>query len=341
MRQYISTKNHWYEPQSKLWTQVPRQNCGESNLYLIESGSDYLSPKMIRDGARGKKIYFGTGLASSKEESLGFGFEFLNTMLTSLVLMKDLGANGVLHEIGTVGYNISEHRRRCLVDEQLRLIENMTRNLGIKGIYNVETSHSYHGRDLFKRILQDVKMKMHLFNDLPNFQRYGHYTVIQLAQMKFLYDTEKATVKVGWTVGNNPVLEKCDYNRVTELINRGRLNEYYFDSIYRYVFPDDEFSFIYTSPGMDIINGRKYAPYTVTTSQHRPLLTDPIKPYILSVPDSKHKRNVLKSYEKDIVMKWEHLFGGIESSDYISDYERLVNKLQYIQNMVLGVNTIW
>lgn len=179
-------------------------------------------------------------------------------------------------------------------------------------------------------------MRLRLFNDLPNFQKYGNYTIIQTAQMKYLYDTEKAMIKVGWIIGNKPVIEVVDTGHVVTLINQGHLNEYYFDSIYRYVFPCDEFTFMYAPAGMDVVNGKKYAPYTVTKSQHRPLLIEPIKSYLSKIPDSRHKRRALILYEKTIVSSWEYLFGEIDIPDDIPVNERLMNKLQYIQNKVLG-----
>ncbi|MCL2014181.1 MAG: hypothetical protein FWG69_04250 [Oscillospiraceae bacterium] len=298
----------------------------------------YLSSSAINNSVRGAKVYFGTGLSTAKEESCGFGIEFLNTVLTSLVIMKELGADSVLHEIGTVGYHISENRRRQLITEQLDIIANMVKNLCLENVYNVETSHSYHDCDFFQCILRYVKEKMIPFYNLPNFQNYGDYTVIQIAQMKFLYETEKTKVKVGWVIGNHPVLEKVNICHASVLINQGHLNEYYFDSLYRYVFADDEYSFVYIPAGMDIINGRKYAPYTVTKSQHRPLLTQPIKEYLESVPDSYHKRKALRCYEKTIIGNWEYLFGEIEPFGCISAEELLVEKLQYIQDRVLGLN---
>jgi len=306
----------------------------------IANSSNYLKPNIIRDGVKGNKVYFGTGLASAKEVSCGFGFELLNMVLTALIFKEEFGADSILHEIGTVGYDISEKQRVKLIEEQLKLIMNMTRNLGIENIYNIKLSHSYQNHDFFKCVLQDAETKMRPFHDLANFQRCGKYIVLQIAQMKYLYDIEKAKIKVGWIIGNKPVLEKVDSDKVGTLINQGHLNEYYFDSIYRYVFPDDEFSFVYTSAGMDMINGKKYSPYTVTKSQHRPLLTEPIKSYLSKVPDSKHKAKTLKLYEKIIVNNWEYLFGEIKAFGYMPADERFINKLQYIQDKVLGVNKI-
>jgi len=302
----------------------------------IAYGPDDVNQKVIQSGTKGKIVYFGSGLSSSREESLGFGFELLNLILTALVIMKELGADGVLHEIGTVGYDISEKQRSRLIDDQLCLIRNMASSLNIEDIYSVKLSHSYHNCDVFKHILQDVETKMRVFNDLPNFQKYGNYTIIQTAQMKYLYDTEKAMIKVGWIIGNKPVIEVVDTGHVVTLINQGHLNEYYFDSIYRYVFPCDEFTFMYAPAGMDVVNGKKYAPYTVTKSQHRPLLIEPIKSYLSKIPDSRHKRRALILYEKTIVSSWEYLFGEIDIPDDIPVNERLMNKLQYIQNKVLG-----
>jgi len=288
------------------------------------------------EGMGMKMICFGTGLASSKEESRGFGLELLGMVLKSLILTKEHGADGVLHEIGTVGYNVSEKQHSRLIEQQQNLILNMIQNLGIENVYNVVLSHSYHASDLFKSIFQEVELKMFPFANLQNFQLYGEYTIIQIAQMRYLYCTKNTMIKLGWIVGNGPALDVIDTEKAEMLINQGKLNEYYFDSMYRYCFPDDDFSFIYTTAGIDIIDGKKYAPYTVTRSQRRPLLTDPIKPYLLKIPESKHKREALKNYENNIVLNWENLFGEIDTYNHISADEKLVTKLQFIQDRVLG-----
>jgi len=285
-----------------------------------------------------KKIYFGTGLASSKEESQGFGLELLNMVLKSLVLTKEYAADGVLHEIGTVGYKVSEKQHSRLMEEQQNLIINMVQNLNIEGFYSVELSHSYHDFDLYKSIHREVEMKMHRFVNLPNFQKYGEYTIIQIAQMKFLYCTENAMVKLGWLIGDKPSLNTVDIGKAEMLINQGNLNEFYFDSMYRYVFPDDAFSFVYTTAGVDIIDGKRYAPYTVTKSQRRPLLSEPIKPYLSKIPESKHKRRALNLYDQNIVNNYEMFFGEIDTYDFLSAEDQLINKLQFIQDRVLGIN---
>gem|GEM_PF-1713853 len=303
----------------------------------IANAPHTILPKLLRDGAKGQKVYFGTGLASPKGESRGFGFELLNTVLTALILMKEFGADGVLHEIGTIGYNIAEDKRSILVEEQLNLIARMTGNLGIENIYRVSPSHAYHSSDSFKAAWQEADGKLSLFSGLPNFQKYGEYTVIQTAQMRYLHYQENATVKVGWIIGRNPALERVDADMAARLINQGHLNEYYFDSIYRYVFPEDEFSFLYTLAGIDMLNGLQYAPYTITGSQNRPLLTDPIRSYMSGIPDSRHKRKALALYKKTIADSYEELFGKIVFCNALSEQERLIHKLQHIQDKVLGV----
>ena len=303
----------------------------------IASGSNYISPSIIQDGAKGTKVYFGTGLASAREESQGFGFEMLSPALTALVTMKELRADGVLHEIGTVGYNISEEQHGRLIEEQINLIINMVENLGLESVYEVEFSHSYHDREEFKAIKSEVEDKMRVFRELPNYKRYGGYTLIQIAQMKYLHETENTSIKVGWIIGSKPSLGTIGEYEVEELINQGSLNEYFFDSLYRYVFPNDEYSFVYTAAGVDVYDGRRYAPYTVTQSQRRPLLVEPIKAYLGSVPDSRYKRIALRHYESTIVSNFEFLFGEIDTYDHITTDERLVTKLQYIQDRVLGV----
>ncbi|MCL2719557.1 MAG: hypothetical protein FWE14_12340 [Lachnospiraceae bacterium] len=296
---------------------------------------NYISPQIIQAGAKGKKVYFGTGLASAKEVSRGFGFELINMILTALILTEKFGACGILHEIGTVGYEISGKQCEILVKEQLKCIKVLTRNLCIDDIYEVKLSHTYQGSYYFKCILQEVMCKMKTFNDIPNFQRYGKYIKLQIAQMKYLYEIEKAVIKVGWIIGNNPLLKSVDETMVRIFINQGKLNEYYFDSIYRHVFPKDDFSFVYTPAGIDFVDGKRYSPYTVTKSQNRPLLNEPIKPYILKMPNTKYKKKAIKFYEKNILRNWEYFFGEIKICEEMMEDDQIINKLQYIQDKVL------
>ncbi|MCL2062453.1 MAG: hypothetical protein FWH03_07530 [Firmicutes bacterium] len=288
-----------------------------------------LTPAMPQDGLKGSKVYFGTGLASSKEESLGFGFEFLNMVLSALVLKQQLNADGILHDIATVGYNISCISRYNLIKEQLRILRIMTHNLNAQDFYTVKLSHCYHDCTVFKSILQNVRYQMRVFSDLTNFTKFGFYTTLQIAQMKYLYQTQNAVVKLGWTIGNKQVSDTLSKTAAAQLIQEGKLSEHYFDSLYRYIYPQDRLSFVYTAEGTDIVNGKRCAPYTVTKSQNRPLLTQPIAQYLQGIADSPQKRKTLRIYEKTIVHKWELLFGAIETSD-------LIGKLQYIQDKVLA-----
>ena len=280
---------------------------------------------------RRKKVYFGTGLASATEESLGFGFEFLGMVLTALVLMRDTKADGIFHDIATIGYNISDKQRCRLIKQQHYIINQMIKNLHLKEVYKFKFSHCYHGCDCFTDILSEVETKTKVFWNLPNFEKYGRYTVFQIAQMKYIYETEDAAIKLGWTIATKTIPEKVSQDDATNIINQGHLNEYYFDMLYKFVFPDDNLAYIYAHAGMDIITGKRYAPYTVTKLQNRPLLTQNIKSYIESIPDCYNKRRTLKHYENTIVHNWENFFGEIEE-------QSLTDKLQYIQNKVFGID---
>jgi len=275
------------------------------------------------------KIYFGTGLASLKETSLGFGFEFLNMVLTALVLMRKSGAGGIFHDIATVGYEIPKNQRDRLVKEQDKIIKIIIQNLKLENIYRFKFSHEYHYSEDFKKILKDVAAKVNVFSVLPNFQKYGYYTTLQIAQMKYLYETENARVKLGWTIGACPEHESVNQDVAIRIINQGKLNECFFDSLYKFVFPNDKMKFVYVPAGVDIINGKRYAPYTVTKSQSRPLLTQPIKQYLLCVPNSPYKRKAIRIYAATIIHNWEQLFGEITA-------DTTIDKLQYIQEQVLN-----
>lgn len=321
---------------------MPREVSAEIVSFFPKTRkSTYISPKFSAKLAENGIVYFGTGLASVKEESRGFGWELLTTILTALRLSKRLGSKGVLHEIGTVGYTISLEHRDRLIRRQMEIMQRLLVNLKLDDFYKLILSHSYHDSISYNNIFKDVQNSMNKYIHLENFENIGAYTTIQLAQMKYLNFTECAYVKLGWVIDSHPPLEMVGQIEAEELINNGKLNEYYFDNMYRSIYPDDVFLFTYTPPGFDWINGKKYAPYTVTKSQNRPLLTDPIQEYVKNIPESRHKHRILEIFKTNIVLPFEEYFGEIHTSTSNSDSpeDMIINKLSFIQEFILKKDT--
>lgn len=127
-------------------------------------------------------------------------------------------------------------------------------------------------------------------------------------------------------------MDSVSRENVIELINKGHLNEYYFDHMYRYVFPQDKYSFLYTPCAIDLGNGNRTVPYTVTPSQTRPVLNGrSIEKFVGSLPDTKSKKKVIKSWEENIVNLFEEMFYPILVEQDEDNNTTILRKLDYIQ----------
>lgn len=298
----------------------------------------FLDKTLTKDEIKDSTLYFGTGLASVNEPSSGFGVEFLNTVLTALWLQRQLGFKKVIHEISTVGYNIDEETRKRLIAQEKFIVQNLIRNLHLENIYQLNFSHDYHNSDEFNAIKQYVDEKLAEFSENENFKEIGTYTALQLSGMKYLYDKENTRIKLGWITDKKAPMDTVGRENANELINKGHLNEYYFDHMYRYVFPQDQYSFLYTPCAIDLGNGNRTVPYTVTPSQTRPVLNGrSIEKFVGSLPDTKSKRKVIKSWSENIVDLFENMFCTIPVEETGDANITVLKKLDAIQRKVLNL----
>lgn len=298
----------------------------------------FLDETLTKDEIKSSTLYFGTGLASVNEASSGFGVEFLNTVLTALWLQRQLGFKKVIHEISTVGYNIDEEKRQRLIAQEEFIVQNLIRNLHLEDKYQLNFSHDYHNSREFRAIKEYVDAILSVFSEVPNFCEIGTYTALQLTGMKYLYDREGTRIKLGWITDKKAPMDLVERDDAIELISRGHLNEYYFDHMYRYVFPQDRYSFLYTPCAIDLGNGNRTVPYTVTPSQTRPVLNGrSIEKFVGSLPDTKSKKKVIKSWEENVVNLFEEMFYTIPVVQDQDDNTTTLRKLDYIQKKVLNL----
>lgn len=262
--------------------------------------------------------------------------EFLNTALTSLWLQKKFGFKKVIHEISTIGYNIDEATRQNLINSEQEIISNMVKNLSLENKYQLNFSHDYHNSEYFNEIKSSVEKKLEQFKDLENFSEIGTYTILQLAGMKYLYEKENTRIKLGWITDVKEPLIEVNEAVATELILKGHLNEYYFDHMYRFVFPNDKYTFIYTPCAIDLNNGNRVVPYNVVPSQTRPVLDNTsIYDFVQTIPDTKSKRKVLENWRVNIVELFEELFYKIDIEQTDTPSENTLKKSDFIQTNIL------
>lgn len=311
------------------------------NTFKTTGKAMYLSESLTEDEIKDSTLYFGTGLASVNEASSGFGVEFLNTVLTALWLQRQLGFKKVIHEISTVGYNIDEQTRQRLIAQEEFIVQNLIRNLKLENVYQLNFSHNYHNSEDFNNIKKAVDALLADVSDTENFDVVGRYTALQITGMKYLYEKENTRIKLGWITDKREPMESVSREDAKELIKGGHLNEYYFDHMYRYVFPDDKYSFLYTPCAIDLGNGNRSVPYTVTPSQTRPVLNGrSIEAFVGALPDTKSKRRVINSWSENVVGLFEKMFYTIPIENCGDINMQTLKKLDYLQKRVLNLGKI-
>ena len=299
----------------------------------------------INDTQNNTSVFFGTGLATTTAPSLGFGIDVLSTILTALEVKRKIGAKQVLHLISTTGYSIGEVTKKELIKRQKDTINTIISNLGITNEYKLICSEDFIDTEEFKKIYEEVKTKLSEFYEMEEFEEIGDYTILQTAICKYLYEEKHAAVKIGWTTKECEKEESISNGRIKELIESRRLNEIYFDTIYRYVYPNDECSYIYT-PAAIGLDGRCSPPYTVTENDNRALIDESILQYyndyignrVLSRDARKKLRKSIENIRKTIVEPYERLYGEIKIDDkekMPDDPYIIVIKTNKIQEMLL------
>jgi hypothetical protein len=283
---------------------------------------NFLRLDMDRKPIKESSLYFGTGLASFSKPSLGFGIDFLCTIFCALNIKRQLGLKKVIHEISTVGYNITDNERDELVAVQKEQIERLVTNLGITGEYQLNFSNEYHEDVCFNEILSEAREKLNVLAENPNYKNTGNYLTLQIAGMKYLYDKQDVRFKLGWTINKIAPPKRVERKDAERLISEGKLSEYFFDQIYRFAFPQDKYSFVYTPPALDPITGGRSAPYTVTEDSNKPLLFgEDIMSFMSRIPFSKEKTFSKENYTRNIVDLYSKLFGDGELIDYAREKE--------------------
>lgn len=302
--------------------------------------SFYLDESIIKgEPQKGKTLYFGTGLASVNGESQGFGVDFLSTFCTAVWLKQKFNYDYVIHEISTEGYNISQEARDNLIKHEGRVIQTMIQNLGLESSYRLRFSYEYHQSNEFKQIKDFVTESLLPFKEIKNYDTVSRYTILQLTGMKFLYRSHQTRMKLGWItdIKEQPMIVDEEYAK--QLINTGHLNEFYFDNMYRFVFPQDSYSFLYTPCAIDLKNGGRTVPYTVLEGQARPILNGgKMEEFMSEIENKKLKNKVINSWSENIINLFESLFFEIPTHSSSNCPDSLVlEKIDYIQKEICGL----
>jgi len=183
-------------------------------------------------------IYYGTGLASKNELTVGVPFDFLMMPLMAEKIRRRLGKKNIYHIIAdthAVGNGFSEEKVRILARDQKRQIEDIIEKIGISNYYTFLASEI--GTDR----LHNELVKKTLGSSIGN-----SYASIEAADIEYFRITRNVGIKIGWALNS-----------------LGKFDETFFDKQYKDVFGNLILP-IYTRSGKRLDNKKPNAvPYTI------------------------------------------------------------------------------
>jgi len=283
------------------------------NEALIEAEPSlaFLNPS-IADTVGGS-IYYGTGLTTPREISVGLPFDVLGMVLIAEKLRRGGGFDNIYHHIADTHAKTNEWIDPEAVDTQAaRVVETLDivkTNLGLDGFYPILSS-SFDSTPEYREIYESFAESAE-----------NEYVRLEMTDMEWYRRNHGVNLKLGWII----------QAKETEL----GFDERRFDREYLR-FKGPAMSFIYTKPGRTFDLSRpKVSPYIKTKDESRLLLNpfEKVKEIMDSAVETsgdKHLGGARKHLES-IVRLYESLYGNLGKIP-------VEDKLQAIMDKVFGAD---
>lgn len=225
--------------QAKLLAELPL--LAENGIVLDVS---------IRSGDMGSKtLYFGTGLCTTKEMSVGTPFDFLGLVATAEAIRRVLGFGKIIQLIADSHAKSNHFVSDEEVDKKARefkeLSLKMARNLGLEGTYEVILASEIDSSSEYKEILAGISV-----------EGTHDYARREWADMEYLARNYNTCLKVSWMMP----LKKGQTHRSDEV---------FFDEGYKARFKRP-YSFIYNRAALTFDPARlNVSPYSSARGEKR------------------------------------------------------------------------
>jgi hypothetical protein len=183
-------------------------------------------------------LFFGTGLCSTKEMSVGLPFEVLSYIVVAARLQQVLGRDKIIHILGDANARtvFPEADIDGKTKEIVRLIMLVVKNLGLTN-YQVILASDHLADPTYVSITADLSVRAP-----PDM---NDYVKLQLADMEWVR-RQGATVKLSWSMDGKVA----------------RHDERFFDAAYSSLFGQGVMSFIYVPPGKTLGGRPNVCPYS-------------------------------------------------------------------------------
>jgi len=279
------------------------------NEALIEAGPslDALNPNIVETD--GGSLYYGTGLTTPREISVGLPFDVLGMILTAEKLRRVGGFDNIYHHIADTHAKTNDWISEDQVDERakqvVQTLETVKSNLDLEHFFPVLSS-SFDTTPEYEELVEG-------FGDSEEHE----YVRREMADMEWYRVRHGVKIKLGWIIQASETEVGFDERR--------------FDREYMR-FHGTDLSFIYTKPGRTFDPSRpKASPYIKIASEGR-LLLDPGENVVVTLERAveaangdKHLGGARKHLES-IVRLYESLYGTFGKVPLEEKIQKIIDK---------------
>jgi hypothetical protein len=270
--------------------------------HMIDSKAKDVSIKInenILNDDKHTTVYLGTGLCTTKEQSIGIPFDFFGYMAMTEATRRAINADGIVHLIADThakSNDFTDDNEIDILAERAKIIAlNIAQDLSSASSYDVIKASDLEKNPEYNAIYQE-------YSDKDEHE----YVKRQWTDMQYMEKHQGTRVKISWLI--DPKKKKG-------------FDERYFDEGYQKN-TETNMSFIYTKPGLTATPSKiRACPYTATSDEDRVIInrSEDVKGKVDSYAQSTSKttRKIIQHLE-GIVSDYEKLRGRNLNGDSLA-----------------------
>lgn len=221
----------------------------KDSLPLLAEDGIVLDPRLISEDLSSKSLYFGIGLCTTKEMSVGLPFDFLGLVATAEAIRKTLGFGKIIQLIADSHAKTNHFVADAEVDKKAQALKELSlkiaKNLGLEGKYEVILASEIDSTPEYKEIEAKIPA-----DGSPDYARK------EWTDMEYLARHYNTLLKVSWMMP----LKKGQTHTSDEV---------YFDNGYKARF-NRPYSFIYNRAALTFDPAKlNVCPYSSASGEKR------------------------------------------------------------------------
>ena len=219
-------------------------------LPLLAEEGIVLDPRLISEDLSSKSLYFGIGLCTTKEMSVGLPFDFLGLVATAEAIRRTLGFGKIIQLIADSHAKTNHFVSDAEVDKKAHALKELSlkivKNLGLEGKYEVILASEIDSTPEYKKIEKDM----------PDDGSHN-YAKKEWTDMEYLARHYNTLLKVSWMMP----LKKGQKHTADEV---------YFDNGFNERFKATPYSFIYNRAALTFDPAKlNVSPYSSASGEKR------------------------------------------------------------------------